>query len=240
MKIALLGPVGADSPGQDDVAYANPHLLVTTEWLADQLDADDTNLVVVDVRGEDDYLAGHVPGAVSLPLTATYDPEQPGYALGAEALAPLLGARGIDAASLVVLYDEGRSVAAPRVLWILELVGHAKVAVLDGGLTKWTAEEFPTSTDAAEPEPRTYEAHPRPERCSTVDDLLADLTDPTVALLDARSSGEFASGRIPGAVRIEWHQNFTTDDVPVFLGPEALRALYADQGVIGKKRVHAY
>ena len=59
-------------------------------------------------------------------------------------------------------------------------------------------------------------------------------------MLDARTRGEYGRGRIPEAVHIEWVDNFTKDDFPVFRSPEELRKLYAGAGVTQNIRVHTY
>ena len=59
---------------QEDAAegFANPDLLVTTEWLAENGSTDDR--VIVDVRGADEYAAGHIAGAIHLPTHAVATP----------------------------------------------------------------------------------------------------------------------------------------------------------------------
>jgi thiosulfate/3-mercaptopyruvate sulfurtransferase len=222
----------------DADGFANPELLVTTAWLAEH-GADD-GVVVVDVRSSKDFEIAHVPGAVSIPSSATYDPAVRGNIGSKEQVAALLGAQGIAATSHVVLYDGGRSTAAARVFWTLEVYGHARVSVVDGGLAKWLAEERATSTEHPVTTPVEYAVGSRPERLSELDQLLEDVEAPDVVMLDARSSGEYEAGRIPAAVRIEWLQNYSDDEVPVFRSPAELRKLYADQGVTSDKRVHAY
>ena len=108
-------PAASASPGQDDEkkeGFANPDLLVTTAWLAEH--GHDEGVSVVDARGAKDFAAGHVPGAVSIPLAATYDPEASGNIGSPEQIAALLGAQGIAASTHVVIYDEGKSTTAAR------------------------------------------------------------------------------------------------------------------------------
>ena len=67
-------------------------------------------------------------------------------------------------------------------------------------------------------------------------------------MLDARTEGEFSGedaraergGHIPGAVHIEWTENFTSGEAPVFKSALELEKLYEGQGVTKDKRVHAY
>jgi len=59
--------------GLDDRGYASIDRLVTTDWVADHLD--DDNVLIVDLRGEDDYAAGHIPGAIRITPGATFQAE---------------------------------------------------------------------------------------------------------------------------------------------------------------------
>jgi thiosulfate/3-mercaptopyruvate sulfurtransferase len=224
-------------------AFANPGLLLTTAWL--EKHGKDSGVVVLDARSPKDFAAGHVPGALNLSTAETYDPKVRGNIGSVQQIAGLLGTRGIQTSSHVVIYDGGRSIAAARLFWTLEVYGHAKVSVLDGGVAKWKHEKRPLTTDLTEAKAAVYKVAEhsvriQAKRCSTLDQLLDDVEDPEVVMLDARSEGEFKSGRIPAAVRIEWMHNYTSDAVPVFKSPAALAKLYKDQGVTPDKRVHAY
>ena len=218
--------------------FPNAHLLVTTEWLAQH--GADENLIVVDVRRADDYANAHLPGAIHVPTSATFDPQRRGDIGSAQHLARLLGANGIARSSRVVLYDEGRSTSAARFLWTLEVYGHPSVAVVDGGFAKWKAEQRELSGQEVKRDVVTYEAPEERARISTKGDVLDDVGVGEAVMLDSRSEREFAAGRIPAAVHIDWNRNFTDDEVPVWLSPVELRKLYVDQGVTPDKRVHAY
>ena len=64
-----------------------------------------------------------------------------------EAAAALFGRLGIDATKQVVAYDPGGGMYAPRLWWMLRWLGHDAVAVLDGGIGKWTREGRPVTTE---------------------------------------------------------------------------------------------
>lgn len=221
-----------------DEGFANPELLVTTEWLYDHLEDDD--LRVVDVREAQAYLTGHILGAVHVSRSATFDPKSRGNIAPAEHIAALFGKVGIDEETHVVLYDEGRSTAAARVFWTLEVYGHAHVSVLDGGFAKWKDEDLDEAQDAPEIEPAVLAVKAASARLSTKDMVLDDVDMEDAAMIDSRSDREVAAGRIPGSIHIEWTHNYTDDDLPVFKSPTELRALYADEGVTSDIRVHAY
>ena len=226
--------------------FKNSHLLVSTEWVAENSSSD--GVICVDVRDESDYEEGHLPGAIHLPRAATLSTEGPGSMLAsAEDLVSLLGKSGISSDDHLVLYDSGFDTAAARVFWTLEVLGHSKVSVVDGGIPKWEAEGRPTSKtptklEAVEyPAPRALHAG----RLTTKEELLECLGDEDVVLIDVRSDGEVAGGRVPGAVHVGWTKNFRSieidgEEITVFLEPGRLRELYAGAGVRPDIRLHMY
>jgi thiosulfate/3-mercaptopyruvate sulfurtransferase len=129
--------------------------LVSTAWLADHIH--DPTIRIVDATfkmpgvsppASEDFLAAHIPGAVffdvdtisdhSNPLPHMYPP--------AEQFARDVAALGISNDSLVVVYDSGGWMAAPRAWWMFKSFGHDNVKVLDGGLRKWRQESRAVQT----------------------------------------------------------------------------------------------
>ncbi|HIC89472.1 MAG TPA: sulfurtransferase [Anaerolineae bacterium] len=231
----------------EEAQFANPQLLVETDWLAEHLK--DENLRIVDARKAEDYARGHIPGAISIPRPATFDPDAPKGILGKpEQIAELFGGKGINEKVHVVVYDGGRETAASRVFWTLEYYGHPNVSVLNGGFTKWRAEGRGTSTEEPEVTPVRFTPEIHPEVLTTKEEILSKIGQEGVVFLDARSLEEYKGrdvrakrgGHIPGAVNLDWRENFTEDDVPVFKSPAQLKELYTKAGVTPDKEVHAY
>lgn len=131
----------------------------------------------------------------------------------AEDFARRVGAWGIGPEHQVVVYDAGDgSMAAARAWWLLRLLGHARVAVLDGGLAAWRAAGLPESGDGAGA-PAPLPPYPSPgydqARIATAADVLQRLGEPAGWLLDARGAERFrgevepidpVAGHVPGAV----------------------------------------
>ena len=143
-------------------------LLVTTDWLADHLGADD--LVVIDATvfltlGADGYRSesgrarfeeGHIPGAVFGDLTGDLceldSPDR--FALPAPAeLASALERLGVGDGRRVVLYDDNARMWSTRLWFMLRWLGFDDAAVLDGGMTAWRAEGRPLEPGPGEPTP---------------------------------------------------------------------------------------
>lgn len=142
--------------------------IVSTGWLESNLGTPD--LVVLDVRSEGEYAAGHIPGAINVPIAF---PVSAWTAMGeggifyevpaAEELFATIGNAGIAKDSLVVVV--GRTAGpmavyaladATRVAITLIYAGVKNVAVLDGGQDKWAAEGKTVSTEPVTPTPVTY------------------------------------------------------------------------------------
>ena len=136
---------------------------MTTDWLESHLG--DPDLRVVDMRGYvstrpiepgvdeatyrgaiEEYLAGHIPGAVCIDWTADIvDPDDPVPAqlAGPERFAEIMCVRGIGDATHVVAVDHMGGQFATRLWWALRYYGHDAVSVLDGGLNRWVEEGRP-------------------------------------------------------------------------------------------------
>lgn len=245
---------------------ANTHL-VETAWLADRLS--DPGVRVVDMRGRvdartdadgfqtavylgrrEDYLAGHIPGAVYLDWTRDLVDEGdpvPAQAAPPARLAEVFGAAGIGNDTLVVAYDDHpASQFATRLWWLLRWCGHDGCRVLNGGLPKWVAEGRPLEAGEAQPAPARFVPRPRPEWRRTAEQVAARIGEPGVCLVDARDAAQYTGrarrgprgGHIPGAVHLPREALTTADGT--FLPPDRLRAAAEAVGVTPDREVVAY
>lgn len=231
--------------------YARPELIISTQELAGVLGS--AGLKILDARGAEDYKAGHIPGALSLPFAKTQYVERgvPGVLAPVEKLEALLGELGIKPTDTLVFYDDTVGEPVGRLFWTLDVLGHARVRVLNGGMSKWAREQRPVSKEMPSVTPVEYRAKPGWSKLADAAYVLANLKNPAVALVDARSprewSGEVASrqvkraGRIPGARNVDWEWNLTTvDGAKVLKSAEELATLYEGAGVTKDKEVIAY
>ena len=202
--------------------------LVSTQWLADHLGSE--NLVVLDatavpyvqpngrpgyLSGQDAYLVeGHIPTAVFADLIEVFsDPEgdfpftRPTAAQFEVAAASV----GISNDTTVVVYDSAVGQWAARIWWLFRAFGYDNVAVLDGGLTAWTAEERETDTGYVAPVEASFTAIERPELWADkaeVESVLAGESD--AALVCGLPPKEFSGedghrsrlGHIPGSLSV--------------------------------------
>ncbi len=232
--------------------YTNTDALVSTKWLADHLD--DPDLVVVDASffvpggtapAIEKFAVGHLPGALYFDINDVADPEidQDHTMPSAEVFNAKVGALGIGNDTFVVAYDAmGGGCAAARVWWMFRTFGHDRVAVLNGGLGKWTAESRPLTKDMPQRPAVTYAAtHEARDQVKFKTDILSNVGIGAFQVVDARSAGRFAgtdpeprtglkSGHIPGSRNVPFGSLFDPDD-KTFKSADALKSNFDAAGV---------
>lgn len=215
-------------------------LLVETDWL----EANDGrgDVVVVDARRWALYLVGHIPRAVSFPMRKVTDESswRPGFLPSDETIVRLLGEAGIGAEDHVVIYDDGDGLAASRVFWALDYLGHERLSLLNGGFSKWSFEGRSRTVKRSPRQATRYEGSPRPERLATSGWISERLTNGRgLVIIDCRTFEEYTgakakaqrAGHIPEAVHVEWTRNLReTGAYPAFRSREELSALYRQVG----------
>jgi len=195
------------------------------------------NAVAVDVRhdlmkpdaGRAAYASGHIPGAFFLHLDQDLSGPQrtpEGRFLGRHPLpdrarlAHRLGALGVGDDTLLVAYDEADGMYAARLWWLALWLGHAKAAVLDGGLRAWQAAGLPVTHETPHAVPR--ELRPRDPLVATADveEIERALGTSRLRVIDARAPERYRgdvepldakAGHIPGALNRPFKANVASD-----------------------------
>ncbi len=237
---------------------------VSTQWLADQLGSD--ALVVLDatvlqtqgpsgkpayVSGDEEFLVhGHVPGAVFADILAVFSDPDGAFGFAKPSAAQFEAAAasaGIDNETTVVVYDNSVGQWASRILWLFKAFGYDQVAVLDGGLKKWTDEDRPI--DVGHVEPRSgavFVAEPRPELWVNKDYVASVIKGEANATLvcgvpPKEFTGETGyrprAGHIPGSLSAPAGR-LVDRETNAFLRPDALRAVFGD--AINSPRIVVY
>ena len=190
--------------------------LVSTEWLAANLGQPD--LVAVDSSlfmpssGRDaraEFLAAHIPGARFLDVEELSDKSNPAPHMlpSAEDFGQAMEALGVNRDDRIIVYDNSPIRTAARGWFMLRHFGAERVAILNGGLQKWSAEGRPTESGEPASRPARFEAAERAGEVVSQDDIRAGLD---AALIDARGKARFegsepdprpgvSAGHIPGA-----------------------------------------
>jgi len=227
--------------------YKHPEVLVTTEWVAENLNAPNTRLVEVDVDTSA-YEQGHIPGAVGWNWQTQLQDNVRRDLIDRAALESLLGKSGIGNDTTVLLYGDNNNWFAAYAFWQLKYYGHKDVRLINGGRKKWQEEKRPLSTEAPKVTPTTYKAAGTDESIRAYrDDVRAVVEGKRKGqLVDVRSVDEFTgkiiappgmtetaqrAGHIPTAANVPWAQAAAEDGT--FKSADALAVLYQGKGVTG-------
>ncbi|MDX3810106.1 MAG: 3-mercaptopyruvate sulfurtransferase [Bosea sp. (in: a-proteobacteria)] len=228
---------------------AREDVFVSTDWLAERLDAPD--IVVVDgswylpAQGRDgaaEYAARRIPGAVRFDLDEVKDTRSslPHMLPPASEFAAAVGALGIGDGMRIVVYDGLGFFSAPRVRWTFKVFGARDVVILDGGFPKWLAEGRPVEEDAPRPrKPRSFTARLDNGAVADADDVARATASKTIQVVDARAADRFRgeapepraglkSGHIPGSLNLPSSQLVSDGRLKA---PEEIVRLFQDAGV---------
>ena len=219
-------------------AYSHPDQLVETDWVAAH--ATDPSVRIVDMRSAG-YAQGHVPGAVYLAPQAIRDANSPPTFLPAPAaFEQMMAGLGISNATHVVVYDERGGIYAARLWWILNYFGHDNVSLMNGGWTKWTAEQRPAPTDAPAVAAGRFAARPQPKWVATAADVVAAIDKPAVRIVDARTQVEIdRGGFVPSSIPVYW-EDLLDAGRRTFKSAEELKQIYESRGIVPSQEVIAY
>ncbi len=220
--------------------------LVSTEWLAEHRGHSD--VVPVDCSfflpgtGRDaraEFLERHIPGARFLDIDEVKDEfhSAPHMLPKAEEFGRAMEAIGIGRDDRIIVYDNSPLRTAVRGWFMLRHFGAERVAVLNGGLAKWTAEGRPIESDEPEPRSARFEATEQPGEVVSMADIRLGLGMP---LVDARGRARFAggdaeprpnvaAGHIPGARNLPFAELYNDDGT--FRSSEDIRRAFAAAGV---------
>ena len=215
--------------------------LIETQELAELLPSADC--VVLDCRfdlsdplaGEAAWRRGHLPLAHYVHLDRDMA-SAPGETSGRHPLPEIdifgdfLGSVGVTPGVQVVAYDEGAGAIAARMWWLLRWVGHRPVAVLNGGIGKWSREGRPLLAEVPPLRKGRYSTETREDYWIPTDQLESSLPRGDVILVDARDPARYRgdeepvdskAGHIPGALNLPFRDNLNEDGT--FRSPEELR-----------------
>ncbi len=223
-----------------DPATLTQPTIVSASWTAKR----GASIVVLDAREKpEDYAAGHVAGALHVPIKVLREERQgvPDELLAPESLAALFGRLGIDGDSEIVVYAEAKLQDPTHLALALISVGLEKVAILEGGIAAWKAGGHALSTAVPVPKPKTCVVRKSDAlRRVLLDDVKRASNDTKTRILDVRPADAFAgttstearAGHIPGSSNRPYTIDVATTDAGPFWRPvEDLRREYEALGL---------
>lgn len=234
--------------------YAYPEFLVSTDWVAANLNDPDIRLV----ESNEDFLlyeTGHIPGAVKVDwFTTLQNPLRRDF-LSKNEFEKLCSNLGIQRQTRVVFYGDKSNWFATYALWLFRYFGHVNASVMNGGRLKWEIEGRPfTKEIPAYPATNYVAQEPDQDIRAFRDDIFTQISNGN-PLVDVRSPKEYSGellhmpnypqegatrgGHIPGAVNIPWAKA-TNETDGTFKSATELRAMYSGLGITPDKDIIAY
>ena len=205
--------------------------LISSDSLAENLA--DPKWVIMDCRfvlaepaaGERSYRQSHIPAACYAHLERDLSsPVRAGSGRhplpDREKLTAKLGAWGVSPASQVVVYDDNNGAIAARLWWLLRLLGHTNVALLDGCWGQWLKEGRPVTTDMPQSRQSMFVARPPLASWMSSLEVQDALLHQAIQLLDARAPERFrgelepidkVAGHVPSAMNRPLQDNLAAD-----------------------------
>lgn len=228
---------------------SDPNLLVSTQWLAERMTAPDIRILdgsmylPTDGRnGRELYEQAHIPGARFFDIDEIADDHSPLPHMlpPVEKFVSKIRKMGIGDGHRVVVYDQQGIYSAARVWWMFRVFGHTDVAVLDGGLPKWTAEGHPVEDEIPDPRERHFTGRRNSALVRDVTQMARAVKLRDEQIVDARSPGRFRGeedeprkglrqGRIPGSTNVHFRTLLNDDET--MKDVDSLRAAFEAAGV---------
>ena len=225
---------------------------ISTPWVIDtntlESSLNDTDLLVVDMTKMDNYSQAHIPGAVFLDYAkiVKHAPPVVGMLPDPDQFNQALSEIGITPDTYVVAYDDEGGGKAARLMWTLEIAGHKKMSLLNGGIHAWLSDKKAVNNDV----PAIQKSqHPvNFENANTTADaeyIMANLKQNNFCVLDTRSKNEFIgtdkrasrAGHIPGAINLDWLDIKNADDAQRLKPPVQLEKMLNDLGISPDKEI---
>jgi thiosulfate/3-mercaptopyruvate sulfurtransferase len=229
--------------------------IVSTEWLAERLDAPDVRIAdaswYLPQAGRNarlEYDSAHIPGAVFFDIDDLSDDhaQLPHMLAPAPKFASRMRKLGLGDGNTIIVYDSAGIYSAPRAWWMLRAMGHEDVFVLDGGLPKWKRERRTLEDLPPRPFPRHFTPRPNNALIRDFAQVAHCLDTHSAQIVDARSRLRFLGreeepragvrpGHMPGALNLPYTELTTSDGM--LRPPSELLDLFGTHGINSAKAV---
>jgi len=223
-----------------------------TAWIIDTASLEsqlhDKDILVVDMTNKESYFQAHIPGAVFLDYANVVKHQPPVFGLLPDPaqFSQALGSIGITPDTYVVAYDDEGGGKASRLLWTLEVAGHKKMSLLDGGIHAWLNDNKAVNSNS----PETTQTHyplkfDNTSPLADADYILQNLGKNDVCILDTRSKNEFIgadvrsarAGHIPGAIHLDWLDIKDPDNAQRLKPANEIKKMLSDSGISNTQEI---
>jgi len=216
--------------------------------------AEDSNVVIIDIRKAEEFNKGHYKNAVNIWRSNYVDTS---FAYGGvmptrEQFKEVLSNLGVSTKDNILLYDGRGGCEAARFWWILKNYGHPNSFVIDGGFDVLSVDESKITSEVTNVIVSDYQ-FPEEENLSlyaSLDDVKQALEDENTVLLDTRTleefigekqkKGAYRSGRIPGSILNDWANSIHYNEGKLMKSLKDLTYDFNRAGVTKDKNIIVY
>lgn len=235
--------------------YANPNVLVDTQWVEDHLDDSKVRIAEVDYDPKANYNLGHIPNSVLFDWKKDINDPLTRNILSRDDCSTLLQKAGINDRTTLILYGDFNNWFAAFAFWVFEYYGMKNTKIMNGGRKKWLEEDRPISKEIPSfPLGNFKPIGPNPALRAFLSQVRESLELDKTKRIDVRSPQEFTGeitapaeyptehaqrgGHIPGAVNIPWAK--AVNDDGTFKSADELTKLYQTVGITPEKEIITY
>lgn len=233
---ACAGPFGVPWVGKKRYKEVMTDQLITVQTLEPLVGTD--RVIVIDAREEEAYEDGHIPGAINIHPselecveTLACGTDVPHQLRPPLEVAAVLSAAGVTSGTRVCIYDEGGGFLAARLWWILDVVGHSRAQLLDGGYFCWATETAAIEDGFTSAAPAEFVPSPHGDRRVGFADVITAIGRPDVMLCNSLPYDAFLDETIPGSVSFPYTETFAEESYPLMRTRHELAAGFAEQGI---------
>ncbi len=240
-----------------------PWPLVETDWLANELGAEDLRIIdcgvvmkttadggYTFVGGKEEYAQGHIPGGAFVDVLRQLTDSGSSLPMmlpKPETFSAVMSSLGVGTGTRAVLYDRSNHAWAARVWWMLRAYGFEHAAVLNGGWNKWRAEQKHISTDPHNYPAARFTASYQPQLIADKQQVAAAIEDSQICLINALSPAEHTGestrfarpGRITNSVNV-YCQSLVDPQTHAYLPASELREIFASAGALDAQQSITY
>ena len=235
--------------------YANPNVLVDTQWVEDHLDDSNVRIAEVDYDPKANYNLGHIPNSILFDWKRDINDPLTRNILSRDDCSTLLQKAGINDSTTLIVYGDFNNWFAAFAFWVFEYYGMKNTKIMNGGRKKWLEEDRPISKEIPSfPMGNFKPTGPNPALRAFLTQVRESLELDKTKRIDVRSPQEFTGeitapaeyptehaqrgGHIPGAVNIPWAK--AVNDDGTFKSADELTKLYQTVGITPEKEIITY
>lgn len=218
-------PAPQQSSKPAETTYVHNDLLVSADWVKDNLDK---GIIILDARDKKSYDANHIANAINVTWQQFTDMQNKkpgdkgwGILLEPSKLADAIGKLGIDGTKTIVVYGAPPTGWAEdgRIAWTLKSAGIKDVKILNGGWKVWESKGYAKDTKVPAPKQAIFKISAMDESINATTDYINQNLG-KIKIIDARDTseyngatkyGEARGGHLPKAINVTWTQLYNSD-----------------------------